>query len=518
MLTKQELKNLVDSANTAKSSWDSTFFETFSYTMPERNYVWRVKDTGPQSNKQIQLFTTAGKIGASVFVARIQNKLSPYEKPYFQLKIKESVDDSVESEMRDFGEALSDRINEVKNAVKLDDVLNESYFDLVAGTACIMRSPTMSGIRFYKIPLTNFALGTENTQTVARYFELPGAIVGSTFPELAGKRKIGSAYINEHTKWDKIKFTDVLFYNENSRLYEYYLMQGDDIVLTRIYDSNPYYLLHWDRASDMPFGTGVGTKALPNLKRLNSYIKCNLQLLPFRFPMFLAKNGSIVDRNINYKPGGFIWTSDPSSVVPLRLDTNSNTGFELEVSKEEMEIKQIMLDYTLPADPRQMTAAEVYARTSSSDEVVYSNVSKLTNVIKQIGWDILRDVFERELAGSVDFDFAYLQSIYDMEINNESSVDTNLVQKIQGYIQTVGAIDPQAVWESLPRSKTLVELQKGFNLPADMRRTADEIDEVAQANAQAQAQAQNDAVQQQMAIDANKEQAIADREEQIRGA
>lgn len=515
MLTKEELNTLINSVSTAKQSWDSTFFETFAYTQPERNYVFRAKTGEPGNNKQVQLFTTAGKIGAAVFVARIQNKLSPYEKPYFGLQIKKSVQDETESEMREFGKVLSERINERKNELKLDDCLVESYFDLVAGTACIQRENTANGLSFHKIPLTSFALGTENKQTVVRNFKLPGATIGVTFPELRGKRKIGDVYITPQNRWEKISLTDVLFYNENMSVWEYYLLQGNNPILTRIYESSPYYIFHWDRAADMPFGTGVGTKALPNLKRLNSYIKCNLQQLPFRFPMFLAKNNAITDRNVQYKPGAFIWTSDPQSVVPIRL-SDGGTGFELEVSKEEMEIKQIMLDYTLPADPKQMTAAEVYARTNASDEVVYSNVSKLTNILKQIGWDIVRDIFERELAGSVEFDFNYLQQIFDITVNNDAVMDANLIQKIQGYIQLVGAIDPQAVWQSLPRSQTLVELQNGFNLPESMRRTASEIDEAAQADAQAMAQAQNQQVQAQMAIDQNKEQAIADREQQIR--
>ena len=261
----------------------------------------------------------------------------------------------------------------------------------------------------------------------------------------------------------------------------------------------------------MPFGTGVGQKALPVLKRLNGYIKCNLQLIPFKFPMFISRNGNVLDRNVQMKPGGFIWTRDPSAVVPVTL-SNGNTNFMIDIQKDEMEVKQLFLDYTLPADPREMTAAEVYARTQGSDEIVYSNVARLTNVIKRIGWDIIRDIFERELSGVVNFTFEYLQQVFDLEVNNESSVDTNLVQKIQNYILTVGQVDPQAVWQSISRSKTLVELQKGFNLPVGVRRTETEIDDATAADAQAVAQAQQEQIQAQMAIDDNKEQAIAERE------
>ena len=511
MMTKEELQTLKQSVIQSKQSWNSVFYDTFAYTQPERNYVWRMKGGNPGNLKQVDLFTTAGKIGTAVFVARIQNKLSPYEKPYFSLKVKESIQDDVETEMREFGESLSDRANERKNELKLDDILTESYYDLVAGTACIQRHNTAYGLSFHKIPLTDFALGTENNQTIIREFKMPGAMIWTTFPELMGQVRIGSAYISKANRWEEICLCDILFFNENLKQWEYYLTQGDEIVLTRIYKDSPYYIFHWDRASDMPFGTGVGQKALPVLKRLNGYIKCNLQLIPFKFPMFISRNGNVLDRNVQMKPGGFIWTRDPSAVVPVTL-SNGNTNFMIDIQKDEMEVKQLFLDYTLPADPREMTAAEVYARTQGSDEIVYSNVARLTNVIKRIGWDIIRDIFERELSGVVNFTFEYLQQVFDLEVNNESSVDTNLVQKIQNYILTVGQVDPQAVWQSISRSKTLVELQKGFNLPVSVRRTETEIDDATAADAQAVAQAQQEQIQAQMAIDDNKEQAIAERE------
>lgn len=516
MLSKQELNQLKNSMIASKNSWNSVFYETFAYTQPERNYVWRTKDGNPANNKQVQLFTTAGKLGSAIFVAKIQNRLSPYQKPYFSLKIKPSVVDETESEMREFGKELTDRLNERKNDIKLDDTLNESYFDLVAGTACVQRINNINGATFHKIPLTDFCLGTEDNQSVLRTFKLPGAEVGTVFPELRGKNRIGNVFITKQNRWEKILFTDILFYNKILNQWEYYLLQDDETVLMRVYKTSPYYLFHWDRASDMPFGTGVGQKALPILKRLNSYIKCNLQLLPFRFPMFIARNNSITDRNIQYKPGGFIWTQDPQGVVPVQLSAGQNS-FVLEIQQDEMEIKQIMLDNTLPTDPRQMTAAEVYSRTETPYEMLYSNISRLTNTIRAIGWDILEDIFNRELFGLVDFDFDYLKSIFDLDVNNESAVDINLVQQIQNYIATVGQIDPSAVWQSLPRSETLVKLQQGFNIPQELQRTAMEIDEATQQDAIAAQNALNTQVQAQMAVDTNKEQAIANREAQNNG-
>ena len=90
MLNQTQLSRIRGKASTAKQAWNSEYFEAMAYTQPERNEIWRVKGGFPGNLKQIPLFTTAGKVGVDVFVARIQNKLTPYEKPYFSFKPKAS--------------------------------------------------------------------------------------------------------------------------------------------------------------------------------------------------------------------------------------------------------------------------------------------------------------------------------------------------------------------------------------------------------------------------------------------
>ena len=117
----------------------------------------------------------------------------------------------------------------------------------------------------------------------------------------------------------------------------------------------------------------------------------------------------------------------------------------LEIQSEELAIKQTMLDYTLPADPRQMTAAEVYARQNPQDEMVSIAVSKMTATIKEIGWDLFDDVYARELAGITNISLEQLHEILECEVNNDAQMDVQAVNKILQYIQTVGMFDPQAI-------------------------------------------------------------------------
>ena len=93
-------------------------------------------------------------------------------------------------------------------------------------------------------------------------------------------------------------------------MYEYYVRSESKVILTRQYKSSPYHLFHWNRASDMPFGAGVGMQALPAMKRLNNYVKIKLQILPFKIPMFIAKAGTIMDNNISFEPGKVLVVND----------------------------------------------------------------------------------------------------------------------------------------------------------------------------------------------------------------
>ena len=133
----------------------------------------------------------------------------------------------------------------------------------------------------------------------------------------------------------------------------------------------------------------------------------------------------------------------------------------------------------------------------------------MTATIREIGWDLFDDVFSRELAGITNITLDQLHEILECEVNNDAQMDIQEINKILQYIQTVGMFDPQAIYQSLDRGRTLERLEKAYNLPIEITHTAEEIDEAAQAAAQAAIQAQNAEVQAQMAVDQNKEQAKA---------
>lgn len=515
MLNSIELSRLVSECQNSKESWNSCFFEAMAYTQPERNIIWRNKGGNPSGNKQIPLYTQAGKNGVNIFVARVQNKLSPYLQPYISFVPKKSLEGQYVEQLRDFCSAMSDKCNELKNTLKLDDELNDSYYDLACGTAIIMREDTMFGVRFKKIPFTDYKLGTEQHQTVCREYKMPAYQVGIIFPETSNVQRIGGVDTKGQDKYKEVLLNDILYYNEKMRVWEYYLRDGETILITRKYKKSPYHIFHWTRASDMPFGTGVALQALPALKRLNSYVKIKLELIPFAFPMFLTQSGNFMDRNVQFKPGGIINVRNIEAMKPVELSTDRQT-FMLEIEAEELAIKQTFLDYTLPTNPRQMTAAEVYARSNPQDEMVTMNVSKLTEIIKEIAWDLFDDVFNREIAGTVSFSLSQIKEMIDVEINNDATLDSNLIDKITSYIATIGQFDPAAVWQALDRGKTLEKYGEAFNLPVDIRRTAEEIDEAQEQAIEAQQQAYQQDVQSQMDINTAKEQAIAEREQAAR--
>lgn len=509
MLTKAELSKKGQQLSETKNAWNSEFWRCFAYTQPQRNYVYRMKGL-PSGDKQIPLYTSSGVQGASIFISRMQNRLTPFGKDWIQFKAKDSISDDYKEQLQVLLDGLSARANEYKEQIGLDTTLNECYYDLIAGTAIMQKNNTVNGLKFVNVPLTDIELGTEKNQTAKRCFKIPLGNVGITFPELRGKKDIGSRRITEQNKNDDIELTDITYFNEEANYWEYYLREQDEIILTRKYRTSPFKKFHWDKASDMPFGNGIGVKANPNLRRINAFIKTNLELLPFAFPMFIAQNNAIFDKSIEFKAGGIIRTNgDPKQVIPIRLSENVSR-FQLEIQSEEQKIKSIMLDYTLPTDPRQMTAAEVYARTQPQEELITTSVYNPTTVIKEIAMDILEQIFKFEVAPSgFRMSWEQFRELIKVEIGNGSEVDNALIQKIQAYMGTVGQFDPTAVFQSLKRSETLVELQNAFGLPQNITTTVSEINEATQAAAEAQAQGAAAQIEGQMAIDTNKENSKA---------
>lgn len=511
MLTDKELQSLYDKCKSVKSSWDSYYYMIFAYTQPERNTIWRLNDKLPSGLKQINLYTSAGKNGANIFVARMQKQLTPIGKNYFDFVPKDSVDDENSEELRDFLKLITERVNQKKNELKLDELFINVYFDLIAGTSIIMREDTINGIKFKCLPIYSYMLDTARNQTVIRDFKIPVWRIGIMFPELFGMTINGLSPKNPNERNKELYLKDILYFNEETEKYEYYVMFENKRLLTRIYDKSPYHIFHWTRASDMPFGAGVGEQALPDLKRLNNFVKIKLETLPFKIPMFITEEGNILDNNIEFTPGGFLSVQDVQKVQPLPL-SNADQNFDVDIDREEVSIKKTMLDYTLPDDPRRMTAAEVYARSNPQDEMVALNTIRLTDTLKEIGWDIFEYIYTTELINDIQIPLKQIREMVQCNLKNQSELDTETIQKITSYISLLGQIDPQAIWQSIDRTQTLIELAKAHNLPNNVRKTASEIDRTIEEQQAAMQQAEQQAVQNQMFLDSNKENARAGRE------
>lgn len=496
MLNNHHLSTLVSRIKSSCSSWRTRFFEIFSYTQPERNYIFRCSQT-PSANVQVPLYTSVGKTGATIFVNRIQNSLAPIGKDFIRFNPKETVDADTKNQLDSLCRELSFRVNELKKSTNLDSVLNDAFYDLVAGTAVIFRCDTIKGPKFEKCRLDAISLGTERIQTVVRGFKMQACNIGATFPELLGATRIGSFFMNDDNRYQELDLEDVLFFNEETSLFEYYLRYQGETLLTRKYERSPYYILHWSRSSDMPFGQGVGAQALPNIKRINSYIKCSLELMPFAFPMFVTSEGALFSNDLQYKPGAIITVrGGTDNFVPINMQTQK-VNFQMEIDKEELQVKQIMLDYTLPTDPRQMTAAEVYARTSRTDEQIYGNVSLLTTVIERLGLDLAADIYNAEIKDILEMEFRDFLSLVEVEIINQTSQDQQLINRINAYVSNV-QFDPSAIWQGLKRSETLEALAEAYNIPSNLHNKAVEIDEMIEAQAQAQQEAENAQLQAQV--------------------
>ena len=145
--------------------------------------------------------------------------------------------------------------------------------------------------------------------------------------------------------------------------------------------------------------------------------------------------------------------------------------------------------------------------------MINASMMKLTDVIKDIVADIVEFLY-RTKAPEYGLKMPYEQFIemVDIQIGNGSDIDTQTINKISQYIGFVGQFDPQAIYQSLRRSQMLVTLQKAMGLPQDITATKEEIEEAQAQAAEAEGQAAAAQMEAQMAIDTNKENAIAQRE------
>lgn len=385
-----KVEKLLKRYNSAKSNsdlWKSTFDEAYSYIFPDRN-LFNQRTVGEKKNAQ--LYDLTPQIAAQRFVSQLHNGLTPLFSQWLELSPGENVPPDMKTNIERGLQQTTDIIFSFLDNSNFNLVINESYHDLVLGTAAFLCFEGISDkdpITFRYVPLQD--IHPEQTQAgsidnVWRTFKkVPVRDINLLWPK---------ATLTVNMKQDLAMDSNVMVdlvegtvFDEKKKTYTYYVidLKETKIIFEEKSESSPWIVFRWEKIRGETFGRGPGIVALPTIRSLNKMAQYELESAALRaYPIYLGYDDGV------WNP--YTASIQPKTIIPIEptvgghlpiqpLPEAGDVQFsELKIQDLRDQINKIFFNDPMgPVGDPKMTATEVNLRNQQTLEEKAPSIGRL---------------------------------------------------------------------------------------------------------------------------------------------
>ena len=501
----EKILKCYDKALSVKRNWEPYYKEVYDYCLPNRQNVYNSGKPLGEKENNLSLFTSLGITASNNFVSKIQELITPVGQDWIGLQ-KVSTKEDNQEETNAINEELSKFsiiLNSMKNGSNFDSIITEFYYDLIAGTSCLLVLPgtPQEPLKFKTIPFQEYCFTEGNdgaVREVYREFNLRFEEVKDTWQD------IKNFDINEEEKKERITIIEAVIYNYDTKLWDYLVIYKKEkkIILKREYKTNPFIILRWNKASGEWYGRGVGLMAINDLKTLNLIMEYSLRIYCYQLPILLAKQ-DVFNSNFSLEPLSINFVESTStnepSITQLQFNGNNDiTAYNIEAM--QVAIKRTMLDNTILDDGKVRTATEVAQR-------IQELKSTLNNMFGRIIVDFLYPIVKRIIECLQHFNYIDKSFNVDMIDGFGFKIDIktplarqnkiNEVQEISNIIQYFMSVDPtgQTMNKYIKLDTLIPYLCRLMGMPEEFIKSQEEIQMEQQAMAEQQQMAQQQQIE-----------------------
>ena len=330
MLTKSELETFKKRYERAKSDalqWSGLHEACYFYAIPNRNKFWRDKgDQGEQRGQRV--YDTTAIEATKTFVSKLHTAMTPPQTQWAYMSVDQRWADKNPEQTNEAQIILDDYIRQLFDYIhgsNFDVVINECFFDLAVGTACLVANAytDKNPLLFTSIPMDKLAVEEAMTGKIESWYrdwegvkieEITVRWPKAKIPdELARKAKYDSSAVVE-----KIEEGVMYLPNKGKKPYVYVVCAGNDELFSEEFETNPGIVWRFQKTNSDTFGRGPIMDALPSIISLNELARIELASANLNtFKPYMAFSDAV------FNPHTFVM--QPMSIIPI-APISSNAG------------------------------------------------------------------------------------------------------------------------------------------------------------------------------------------------
>lgn len=502
MIDADKLYKRYQKAIPSRDRFKALYERVYQFILPDR--YTQIEDKQDGAKNRHDLYTSVPEQSADHFVQRVQSLLTPVNSDWIGFEAGHALKQNTEdlTAVNQSLERVAHICNVFKDVSNFDSEATSFYYDLIPGTAYMFigEGEPNNPLIFKVIPFKEMVIeeGADGyPDHYYRIFKMKNELVKGQWKDAKFEYKPEKAQ-------EEIELLECTY--KDGKMWTYCVIQKTEmkVIVEKKFKASPFICLRWTKTSGEIYGRGCGLKALSDIRTLNKIKNYSLRALGFTIPVFTASMDG------NYDTENFVF--EPGAINPVPSNMTSNpTIQQLQVSQQpdleqykatelEMDIKKAMFDTTIPNDPQRMTATEINQRAGELAEQLNNSFGRLIN---EFLYPMVRRIVE------ILQNFDYIDSSLDVADFNgfgyKIVINTALARQQKAnelnnllqFLQVASSFDPtmQYITKVVKMNEMAVKIAELSGVPYKFIRTAEEIQQLQQQEAEAMAVMQ----QQQMA-------------------
>lgn len=510
-----------------RSPNEDTWRQCGDYSFPIRSqgfYGEREELSGTQT-KQAEMYDSTAPDSARILASSTQTGSTPSNTRWFGL----TVQDQEDGERQWLDEAAQSLWTEI-HASNFDAESMDGLLDMVAFGWFVMfvnlaqgDDGSVNGFQFELWPIGSCYCAASTPagpiDTVFRPYCLTVEQCVSQFGMANVSEKVRELYQSE--KYDeKVNLIHAIYPRRHGRqgaararnmpfASVYVDCDSKQVVRESGFHEQPFFAPRWTRIPNSVYAVGPMFDALPDTKTVNKLAQMELANADIAVAgMWIAEDDGVLNpRTVRVGPRKIIVANSVDSMKPLVTGADFNISFTKRADLEAKIRKTMMADQLPPMEGQPRTATEFYARINLIRQLlgpVYGRMQSeyLKPLINRcFGLAFRAGLFDpppQSLAGR-PYSIVYLSPMAKSQKLEE-------VSAIEGTFAAVAQLaaakgDP-TVWDNYDVDEGMRIAADGRGVPAKIVRNADDVAEIRKIRAEQQEQAQQQAMQQQIGMEA----------------
>jgi hypothetical protein len=265
------------------TQWISILQACQHYCVPHRDLFYYTNYTqGAQKNGKV--YDTTQVAAGRSFTSKLQGTLTPPGQVWAILEAGTDFDEEDKVQVNEYLQYATDTIFNYIQHSNFDLAINECYYDLLIGTACLQINPAddQVGAPFicYSIPLAQLCFEESINGYIESAYRTWGEVRISEIQIMWPNAKLPQ-WMLEQLRMDpnstiKNLYEGVIYVHGDKLPFKYVLWIDSDILLEEEDVSGKWIIFRWSKVNNEIFGRGVAMEALPSIMSLQEIFRLEL--------------------------------------------------------------------------------------------------------------------------------------------------------------------------------------------------------------------------------------------------